>query len=143
MEASESEIWYGKSSTKVISKSILSFFMKGLIQPKLLNSLIKIQRSAPNHFAYRLIVRAMNGDSPCLNKPTKDYLESEALRLSASNYMVSGGAYSILLSLLQALIILEKNDKLCGPQKTDYRYSKWRKDLTAVLKQIKNRYGGF
>jgi len=136
-------LWYGKSSTKVVSKSLLSFFMKGLIQPELLNSLIKIQRSTPKHYVYRLIVRAMNGDSNCLNEPTKDFLESEALRLSASNYMVSGGAYSILLSLFQVLVILENNDKLCEPQKADYKYSKWKREVTAVLKQIKTRYGGF
>lgn len=136
-------LWYEKSSTKVISKSHLSFFMKGFIQPELLNNLKKIQLSTPKHYAYRLIVKAMNGESNCLNEPTKDFLESEALRLTASDYMVSGGAYSILLSLFQVLVILEDNEKLCEPQKTDYKYRKWKRDILAVLKHIKTRYGGF
>jgi hypothetical protein len=133
---------YDRPETKTLSLALLSLFTQGMIQPELLDKLIAMVKDRPRPEVYSLIMGAMNGPSPCLNPKTKRFLESEALRLSRKDYRVSGGAFSVLQSLLRILVILERNEIACVPGGSPQRFRQARRRFTAIFRDVKKLYGG-
>lgn len=134
---------YDRPETKARSQALLSLFMKGSLEPGLLDRLIRMVKKHPRPEVYSLIISAMNGASPCLNTRTRRFLESEVARLSSANYLVAGGAFTVLKSLLRILVILERNEIMCVAQGRPQRFSGPRRRFTARFDEVKRRYGGF
>ncbi|MFH1117614.1 MAG: hypothetical protein V1792_27155 [Pseudomonadota bacterium] len=134
---------YNRPETKTQALGLLTLFMRGTVSPDLLDRIIALVKEHPRPQVYSLVIRAMNGSSPCLNSGTKAFLESEAARLAGSDYLVSGGAFGTLRSLLEILVILEKNEIGCLPGGNPRRFTEQRRAFMAAFDDLRRQYGGF
>ena len=105
---------YARPENRVISTVILRKFMGEPIPEELLASLKRIVANKPDRNLYSLVTSVMNGQRGCLNAACRDYLTSEANRLSALDYMVANGAKTIVESLVLIYTLLDINDEVCN-----------------------------
>jgi len=133
---------YRSPQTKLVSEGFLALFTKGSVDSLLLQRLKEVVQQRPDPQVYGLLIKAMNGRSRCLTPETRSFLESEAKRLSSSDYMVRGGAFTVLRSLLQILALLERDEFLCGAGVNFNKFSKPLYEYSRALDNIKRHYGG-
>ncbi len=134
---------YDRPETKTLALGLLSLFTQGNVDSDILTKLITRVKEHPRPEVYSVIMGAMNGPSPCLNSRTRAFLESEAARLAKSDYLVTGGAFTILRSLLKILVILETNEIRCVPNGNPRKFTKQRWAFTAAFDEVREQYGGF
>jgi len=134
---------YDRPETKTLARGLLSLFMRGSVEPDIVDRLIARVKVHPRPEVYSLIIGAMNGASPCLNSRTRTFLESEAERLAGSDYLVTGGAFSTLRSLLKILVILETNEIKCVANGRPQRFTGPRRAFMAAFDDVRRLYGGF
>jgi len=135
------ELWYPKSETKIVTRAALSRFMTGTINSELLRSIIQTLHDHPDPNVYSLVLSVMKGPSECLDTETKHWLESEAERLAAMNYMVPDGFTSILRSLLNVLQVLEDDQATCGSRTTaPNKYRTMRRKVASIADELLRQY---
>lgn len=135
-------LWYGRPETRVVSQAFFAQFKKGSIEPPLLKELEHSLRKRPDPEAYELLAAAMQGNSRCLNKETKEFLDSEAAGLASVGPSVPGGVLTHCQSALKLLRFLEANEATCGSPKGVERYRSTRAQLVGIMNRVKDRYGG-
>ncbi len=134
---------YNRPETKTLALGLLSLFTRGNVSPSILDRLIAGVKEHPRPQVYSLVIAALNGSSPCLNSRTRAFLESEAARLAKTDYLVSGGAFGTLRSLLKILVILEVNEIKCIANGRPQRFTEPRRAFMAAFDHLRRQYGGF
>jgi hypothetical protein len=89
-------LWYGSEDTRVVTHAFSSLFLNGRVPSELLPHLKAIVQRVPNTFVYALIKDGLSGRDECLSPEARSFFDSEDQRLSRLDYMVAGGAVSIL-----------------------------------------------
>jgi hypothetical protein len=133
-------LWYPNPETKIVTQAVLSRFMTGAVNPELMRSLISTLHDHPDPNVYTLILAVMNGSSDCLSPETQGFLESEANRLAASEYMVPDGYSTILKSLLDILLVLEDNQIRCRSDYSPSKYRPMKNRVISIAKDLAKQY---
>lgn len=133
---------YGRPETRIVSQAFFSRFSRGSINPETLQKLRDSLRNRPDPEVYALLAAAMRGNADCLSKDSREYLESEALRLAESGPNIPGGILTYCQSALKLLSTLEENEASCGNRKGVEEYRAIRARFAGVLLRIKDEYGG-
>ena len=134
---------YPSPETKIVSQVYLSYFMHGQISPELMASLMESLRRRPDPHVYLLVSYAQKGGNKCLDDQTRAFLESEAQRLASLDYLVTGGARTIMASLLRIVEFLDVDDSQCSRDKRSRKYAALRLKYVQEFERIKAHHGGF
>jgi len=135
-----SGLWYKNPETRYVSEAFLSQFMKGSVRDELLGRVKEAVREFPDPEVYVLMALAMRGNESCLPEEAKDYLREEALRLSRSNYMVSGGVRDILDSARRLFRLLAEDATRCGPNSLAPQYREYADRMVALSRRLCREY---
>lgn len=106
-------------------------------------SLMESLRRRPDPHVYLLVSYAQKGGNKCLDDQTRAFLESEAQRLASLDYLVTGGARTIMASLLRIVEFLDVDDSQCRRDKRSRKYAALRLKYVQEFERIKAHHGGF
>jgi len=134
---------YRSDDTRLVSEAVRSQFLTEKMPPELLTRLQDYCRRKPDPDLYSLITLALNGKSPCLGSEARYFLMSEVQRLSRMDYMVAGGATSIVKSLMIVAGILEGDELRCHAGKNAQTYNKLRKGAARIYGELEDKYRGY
>ena len=134
---------YRSDDTRLVSEAVRSQFLTEKMPPELLTRLQDYCRRKPDPDLYSLITLALNGKSPCLGSEARYFLMSEVQRLSRMDYMVAGGATSIVKSLMIVAGILEGDELRCHAGKNAQTYNRLRKGAARIYGELEDKYRGY
>jgi len=133
-------LWYKNPETRYVSEAFLSQFMTGSISDELLGRVKEAAREFPDPEVYVLMALAMKRSDGCLPEQAKTYFREEALRLSRSNYMISGGVRDILESARRLCLLLYEDATECGPKALAPEYREYAEHMAALFKELCRKY---
>ncbi len=134
---------YRSDDARLVSEAVRSQFLTGKVPPELLARLQDYCRRDPAPDLYSLITLALNGKSQCLGSEATSFLMSEVQRLAGIDYMVAGGATSIVKSLMIVAGILEGDEIKCHSGKNSQTYSRFRKGAARIYAELEAKYRGY
>jgi hypothetical protein len=136
-------LWYPSQASRIVSESVLSFFQQGVIPDDLLSKLKSIVRERPDPDLYTLIVSAMNGSAPCLNRECKTFAQDSVANLMRADTGVAGSVPFVLESLSALLSILERSEMLCGSPAQASQYARLRQETIAKSNALLAKFSIF
>lgn len=131
-------LWYGSQDTRVVTHAFSSLFLNGDVPSELLPHLKAIVQRVPNIFVYALIKDGLSGRDKCLSPQARSFFEAEDLRLSGLNYMVSGGAVSILKGHMMILSTLAQ----CTSPKEAGEFNRRKKATQSTFAKLQKEHHG-
>jgi hypothetical protein len=134
---------YRSDDTRLLSEAVRSQFLNGAMPPEMLERLQEYCRREPDPDLYSLITLALSDKSPCLSSQARSFLMSEAQRLARMDYMVAGGATSIIKSLVIIAGILEGDELKCHAGAHAQTYAKLREGAVRVNAELEAKYRGY
>ncbi|MEW6347706.1 MAG: hypothetical protein AB1646_01475 [Thermodesulfobacteriota bacterium] len=134
---------YSHPRTKTVSTAVLRQFMTGSVPPELVGKLQQIVLTNPDPNLFSLIALAMNGPNQCLNAACREYLASQAELLAGQDFMIAGGAKTILESLVRVLSILHGDEVRCRLYGNTDRFGSLRQEWELKLAEVRQKYLGY
>ncbi len=134
---------YADPRTGIVSTAVLSQFMTGGVPSELLAELQRIALTNPDPNLYSLIAVGMDGQNQCLNPECRGYLAAQAELLAGRDFMIAGGAKTILESLVRVLSILHADEIRCRPYGNTDRYGPLKEQWELKLAKVRETYLGF
>jgi len=133
-------LWFKNDRTRIVSQATLSLFMRGEINPDLLDRLKDALNDWPDPELYSLFVMAVTHSQSRLDEASKAYLIAELDRLSKINYMAPMGVRSILESQLRILSILYEDESSNGSaEKADWIRQRQNRVL-GLMSELSDKY---
>jgi hypothetical protein len=135
-------LWFPDSDIKVLSKSFLSYFLRGSIPPDLVDALKRLVLRDPRPDYYGMIRLGLEGTATCFKPETVKYLVSEAVRLSKINPQEPNKGGEALESLVRIFEILEENAMKCGNPAVASEFRSRKQAFQAAYDELRNKYTG-
>jgi hypothetical protein len=133
-------LWYPDRQSRLLSECQLRLALWGTVPPDRLAELKKVAAEHPAEIMYRTIALADRLPDGCLSRDARAFLSAELTRLSGESFLRADGVQSILGSLWEILIVMERDQEMCSRSSASPDFEKSKDRILEAIAETRQRY---